>query len=434
MRTFTGPLATALAVLGSAACALAPQAAAKGRPSEGTRVLNHAAKVFAEVNTESHLTGDDFHTQLSPDCDDARLNRFDPKKKAESDAFYGQAAQLVRESIQTDFEPAFKGAHSDYAELQSQLLKLAQASGPGARHHALIEAALTIGRAQRGRNQEVKLWLRLQAAQTPPKYICEDDDLANAVFGEQRGNEKLEHEALQTLEYALRQKPTSIHALKPVEFKVHVVLTLTEKAKMAYTGEGTCNEESAVSGAGTLTTDFPAFVVNPNGSIKATTLTSTASGAGSWSMQGEFAPEGQCDHLKTFSCSGTFAPAGEGTPPTSLLIEDEQSALARSQVELPEMYEAGTESCPDGGSFQAYIPEPLIGQQFAAHAKTLDFPIDGSALRGRFEPLHVESSIEHLGPDEPGIDCTTLIQPSTTCNDEGTSVKSEITLEPVGGD
>jgi hypothetical protein len=434
MRTpIAMPLALVLALLGPAR-ALAPPAAAKGKLSEGTLVLNHAAKVFAEVNTESHLTGDDFNTQLAPDCDDARLNRFDAKKKAESDAFYAQAAQLVRESIHTDFEPAFKGARSDYAALQGQILKLAATSGHGVRHHALIEAALKIGRAQQGRNREVELLLRFQAGQVSPKYECEDGNLENEIFGEQRGNEKIEHEALQTLEYALRQKPTAIHALKPAEFKLHVVLTLTESAKMAYTGEGTCNEESAVSGSGTLTTDLPAFVVNSNGSIKPVVLTSTASAAGNWSMHGEFAPEGQCDHVKSFSCSGTYATAGQGTPLTSLMIDDEQSALARAQVELPEMYEAGTESCPDGSAFQAYIPEPLIGQQFAAHDKTLDFPIDGAALRGRFEPLKVESSIEHLGPEEPGADCTSLIQPATTCNDEGSRAKAEITLEPVNAE
>jgi hypothetical protein len=407
-----------------------PQSALASRPSP-KQLISRVKAVTREVRVESHLTGDDVAKQLALNCDDARLKRHEPEAKAEADALFAEAAKLVEESIGHDFAPAFKGAHSDYAVLAGQIQAEAASTAAGVKHHALVQAALKLRRAQVSRNQEVSYVRKEIAAMRPAAYGCEVFDLQQAAFGEQRLAEATEEDVLKTLQFALKQKATRIHAIRPLSFKVHVTLTVTETTTMLLGTPQFCGETGAAGGTATETADFPAFVVTPTGAVRPTESTATASVSGSWTASGTYAPENQCEHLTSFACNGGYAPTLAGSPFSSLAITAEKSSLARAQVDLPEIQESGEESCPDGGQQQAFIPLPLIAHQLAAHADSFAFAVDGSALRGRFEPLTVENGIEHLGPPLPGSDCTQTFPPSTACGTQGSRLHVVVRIEPV---
>jgi hypothetical protein len=406
-------------------------ALALAAPPSPKQLVSRLKAVTSEVRVESHLTGDDLKTQLAPDCGDARLKRFEPDAKAEADALFAEAAKLVEESIAHDFEPAFKGNRSDYAMLVGQIQAAATSTAAGVKHHALVQAALKLRRAQVVRNQEVSHIRREIAAMRPPSYGCEDFDLQQAAFGDQRLAEATEEDALKTLQFALKQKATHIRAAEPLSFKVQATLTVTEMTSMVLGTPQFCGETGMAGGTATETADFPPFVVSPTGAVQPTESSSPASVAGSWSASGSYAPENQCANLTSFACSGGIAPILSGTPYSSLAITAEKSALARVQVDLPEIQESGEESCPDGTQQQAYIPLPLIAHQLAAHADSFAFAVDGTALRGRFEPLTVENGIEHLGPALPAIDCTQAFPPSTACSTQGSHIHVIVKIEPV---
>ncbi len=417
-----------LALLGLCVCASA--VAAKGG-SAG--LASRLGAVTKEVNVESHLVGDDVQ-QLEGFCNHARLNRHDAQKKAESDALLTDATKLFEDALARDFEPAVKGPHSDYGEIARAIQVAAAASAPGVRHHALVEASLKLRQAQVTRNDEISYVRREVAPMQPDRYTCQDFDLQQAAFGDQREAEGEEKEALQTLEYALRQKPSVLKATHPTAYKLHVELTVTDKATMSLAPPEFCGETGMAGGTATESVDFPAFEVNYQGVVKPDTTTATPTVAGTWTASGDYAPENQCDHLTRFSCNGGYEPILAGAPTATLAILAEKSSVARAEVELPEISESGLESCPDGSAFSAYIPLPLGIHGLAVHADTLDFPIDGQALRGRFEPLQIgDDGIEDLGPDLPAEDCIEEFSPSTGCTAAGSGVKVEARIEPVEG-
>ena len=290
-------------------------------------------------------------------------------------------------------------------------------------------------RVQVVRNSEVALYRREIAAMRPPAYDCETQDLANGSFGDQRLAEKSEKEVIDSLEFALKQRPTHIRAATPLSFRLKATLTVTEATKMALAPPGYCGETGAANGIASETVDFPPFVVTPTGAVQPGILTATPTVGGTWNASGSYAPEGQCPNVTSFACNGGFAPSLQGPPTATLAIVDQKSALARAEVQLPEIGETGEESCPDGTQHQAYIPLPLIIHQLAANADSIAVPLDGTALRGRFEPLTVADGegVEHLGPDLPPEDCTSLISPSTSCSTQGSGVRVVITVVPVGG-
>jgi hypothetical protein len=327
-----------------------------------------------------------------------------------------------------------KGPHSDYGEIAREIAAAAAASAPGARHHALVEASLKLRQAQVTRNEEISHVRKEVAPMQPDRYDCANFDLQQAAFGDQREAEAEEKDALQTLEYALRQKPSVLKATRPTAYKLHVELTVTDKATMSLAPPQFCGETGTAGGTATESVDFPAFAVNYQGVVTPDTTTATTTIGGNWTASGSYAPENQCDHLTRFACTGGYEPALEGPPTATLAILAEKSSVARAEVDLPEISESGLESCPDGSAFSAYIPLPLGVHALAVHADTFDFPIDGEALRGRFEPLKIEDEeIEHLGPDLPPVDCTEEFSPSTGCTGAGSGVKVEARIEPVEG-
>lgn len=428
MRPTALRIVAVLALLGLCVCASA--VAAKSGPAG---LVSRLGAVTKEVNVESHLVGEDVK-QLEAFCGHARLNRHDSQKKAESDALLTDATKLFEEALARDFEPAVKGPHSDYGEIARQIAAAAAASAPGVRHHALIEASLKLRQAQVTRNREISYVRQEVAPMRPDRYDCEDFDLQQAAFGDQREAEAEEKDALQTLEYALRQKPSVLKATRPTAYKLHVEVTVTDKATTSLAPPQFCGETGMAGGTATESVDFPAFQVNYQGVVKPDTTTATTTVAGTWTASGDYAPENQCDHLTRFSCNGGYAPILEGPATATLAILAEKSSVARAEVELPEITESGLETCPDGSAFSAYIPLPLGIHALAVHADTLDFPIDGQALRGRFEPLKIDDDgIEDLGPDLPPVDCSEEFAPSTGCTAAGSEVKVEARIEPVEG-
>lgn len=395
------------------------------------KLVSRVRDVTAEVQVESHLTADDVTEQLAHDCRDALLKRHDADAKAEADALFAHAAKLVEESVSRDFEPAFKGAHSDYAVLADQIEAEAAATAPGVAHHALVQAALKLRQAQVVRNQEVSYLRREIAAMRPSEYDCGDFNLQQAAFGAQREGEAIEADVLHTLEFALKQKPSRLRSVAPLSFRLHATLTVTEQATVALAPPEFCGETGTVGGTATESAEFPAFVVTPSGAVRPVQSTAAASLGGSWTASGSYAPENQCDHLTSFACNGGYQSILAGAPQASLGIVDEKSSLARAQVDLPEITESGEESCPDGGEVSAYIPLPLNAHALALHADSFAFAIDGSALRGRFEPLTVEDGIEHLGPPLPPADCSGEFPPATGCSAAGSRLHVVVTIEPV---
>jgi hypothetical protein len=421
-------IATALVLV------LSPNPAAAAKPA-GKQLVSHLRAVTQEVRVESHLTADDVKTQLRLDCGDAALKRFEPEPKAEADALLADASKLVEESIARDWQPAFKGNGSDYAVLARQIRALGESTAPGVKHHELLSASTKLRHAQVVRNEEVGYDLREIAAMRPQKYDCEDGGLEQAAFALQGHAEFVEKDVLDTLQFALRQKGTAIHAARPETFKMHATLTVTEATKMVMPTEpGFCGETGTTAGTATESADFPPFTVSPTGAVDPISTSPLATVGGSWSLSGSYAGEGQCQALTTFACNGGFAPILEGPPYSSLAITAEDSAAARAQVGFPQIQESGLESCPGsaGSSLQAYVPLPFIAHELAAHADVFAFAIDGSALRGRFEPLTVEEGIEHLGPALPSIDCHPTFSLSATCSSAGSHIHVVIKIEPVG--
>lgn len=385
-----------------------------------------------QVDVVSHLVGEDVdrgNTSLLPlACDDARLTRSDPDKHPGALADLARAAKLLNETVTRDFEPAVNGSHSDYATFSAQLESLAEQTS-GARHAALIHAALAIGQARSYRVREIG-YVRRTIAQLAGGLECENFDLAQASLTEQQAAEHSEADAISSVSFAGRSKPSQIGSTKPAQFKLTVTLTAKIAGSRTLGGDGSCGETGGEQGTAVETASFDPITVLPSGVIKAQTSQTDADLTGSWSASGTYYPENQCDQPTPFSCGGAFEFSDDDTASMSI---DGDGAVVELQVLLPEVDEDGADSCPNPSDVADPILVPFSAQAIAQWEDDFQVPLDGLALRQHYDAFTIDSGIEPLGDPIPPADCTSTEADTNggPCSNDGSGDSAVVTVTPV---
>jgi hypothetical protein len=411
----------------------AAQARAASAPSPGAAVLAQLRTVTSNIDSLSHVASSDFNTDsavIPIDCGEVRLTRMDsPDKHAEAQAVLARAVRLARETLTRDFQPAVQGPGSDYARLADRIEALSRATS-GPRRALLVHAVIELDRARHERLEE------LQSMQALLTQLAGGDDCTtsakgNKAFAFQGAAETSEKEAIDSLAHAGNFATSKLNANRPMQFAVTAQLTTTVSHNEQLTTDGQCGEKGGEAGTATESAQLGRITVNGRGQIFAAQLTAPATVTGSWTDSGVYYQEGQCQFPTTYTCNGGFAPLSTGSSSATMEIAHVPGLEASMFVELPEIAETGTDGCPLGDDVMDYVVEPAFVHDLAVHADTFGVPIDGMALRQRFDTTTIETGIEHEGPPLPAADCNDGSGMLASCSNAGSSVHVVVTIKPV---
>lgn len=402
---------------------------AKGGPnSQASKVLASVEKATNFIHVYSHELGED-EKLVEGACADARLSRQDqdfPDKLA----YLKRAANLVEDGLGRDFEPAVKSG-GDYLRLEHQIDSLA-ATTSGLRRHRLLQSSLVLEKARMERSHEVsEVHKYLDGALT---LDCENAH-QNGAFASQRFSEADEKDAIDDLRFALRTKAGGLRSSRPLQFRISVTYTVTY-IHSELDNNGPCQVQGSENGSLTETAVFPPITVLPSGQIKQVLQANgDLTMNGTWTASGYFYPENDCSvSPMNYSCGGPLQQSSETIPAPSMAIAPEGD-LAGLAVQLPQVQEASTDSCPDQGVWDAAIPPQLAFPSVSNYGAEFAVPLDGIALRQRFDPATIEDGILHLGPALPPNDCASIdTSLYVTCSNAGSTVKDVVTVEPLATD
>jgi hypothetical protein len=424
----------ALAVAMLAALAAAPAASAASADKAALRnVVGTLEAKTAYIQQFSLELSEDLELTEAA-CGKARLGRLDPDEAAETHALLNRAITLAEDGLKRDFEPAF-ASDGDYAHIEKQLDALADRTS-GLRRHNLRKAAIYLESARLERNRQAHY---IHGALNAQKGLdCHPRDLLNAIDTMVGGAKKDEQFTLGTLYTAVRSPTTVIRKSRPLQFKISVTYTVSyANAETLPLGgsDARCQTNGTEIGTMTQTATFPPITVLPSGQLKAVIeANGTGQITGTWSASGNFFPGNDCGAgSQTYACGGAIvrAPTSVSVPYIAL---HPSGTLADLNVTLPTVGEDTMDGCPDGSDQSAYIP---IGQGFgalAAHGEEFHLPLDGLALRQRFDTATIEQGIEHLGPTLPPANCIGDQDYLSACSNGGSRVHDVVKVEPVSSD
>lgn len=427
----------AMALLSAAAAGalvLSPATAvAKGDNAVLRQVRRTLESKTAAIQQFSQQHGADSDL-INDACGTARLGRLDPDEATETRALLDRAISLAEEGLKRDFEPAFT-SDGDYARIEKQLDALAEKTS-GARRHHLKKAAVELEAARLERKNEARYARRAMAAQK--SLDCDPRSILNAMFAMAGGGKQHEQFALGDLYQAARSPTAVLRKSRPLEFKISVSYTVTYANSESATlgaGDASCQAKGTENGTMTQTATFPPITVLANGAIKRVALANgTGQITGTWSASGNFFPENDCGGTsQAYACNGAIVRSPTSVPAPYLTLQP-SGTLSDLNITLPGVGEDSMDGCPDGSDQSAYIP---IGQGFgllAAHAEQFHVPLDGLALRQRFDTATIEAGIAHLGPPLPPADCTGNQDYLTTCSNTGSHVHDVVHVQPLSTD
>jgi hypothetical protein len=424
----------ALILSAVAVLVLAPGAGARRQPSPPglTATAQAMHQTFADVDNISKQVWADTATQgsiLPLACFEAKTT-YDADRHAGAVADLQRAARLLTDTIDKDLAPATTGADDDYDHF-SRKIEAAAKTTTGARHAALVHAALAVARARTFRRQELSYERRLIAQLLGAKN-CSPTDLSAASDVVIANAEADEKDAYNTVRGIGNYKASTLRRHTTQSFAVKVTMTATFASSQQLAGDGSCGENGHASGTLTETATFKPIVVLGTGALKSPgVLSAPAAVTGSWNAAGMYFPEEQCDQPQSFGCAGGVAAAPGSSGMGGVLADGAgKGAVAQLAVSLPEVLETGSDSCPNPSDVTAPVPLLPEAAPTAQHADQLQFPVDGLAWRQHFDPFTIDTGIEPTGDPLPAVNCST---DGDTCSTAGSGTKIQVHVTPLDG-
>jgi hypothetical protein len=289
---------------------------------------------------------------------------------------------------------------------------------------------LILERAREERLHELRI-MRLVLTQLSGGADCSPEALTQTAYAFQSSADDDEEDAVNSVAHAGNFAPGKLKANRPLQFEVTAQLTTTVSHDEQLTTDGECGETGGESGTAIESAQLGRITVNAKGQILAAQLTAPTTVTGSWTDSGVYYPEGQCQLPTTYTCTGGFAPLPTGGSTATMEVAHVQGLAASMFVELPEIAETGTESCPLGDDVMDYVVPPAFVHDVAVHADTFGVPLDGMALRQRFDATTIEDGIEHEGLPLPPADCNDGSGMLASCSNAGSRVHVVVTVKPV---